>query len=121
MTQELRLDLERSDGSLAVATVTGELSLHTAPDLHTGASKWIRQGHHHLILDLQHVGFCDSSGLSALIRIWHSAKEADGTLTLAAVPDRLMRMLNLTGLDSLLIVHPTVHHALSTHRPTADA
>ncbi|MGI5478707.1 STAS domain-containing protein [Streptomyces lavendofoliae] len=121
VTEAFRLNLAHIDGPLAIATLTGDLDLHTAPGLRTGASEWIRQGHHHLILDLRGVGFCDSSGLSALIGVWHSAKQAGGALELAAVPDRLTRMLTLTGLDSLLTVHPTAQDVLSTHRTTADA
>ncbi|MFD9307262.1 STAS domain-containing protein [Streptomyces sp. NPDC060048] len=51
----------------------------------------IEQGHRHLILDLQDVTFCDSSGFNALVGIFRCAKSVDGTLALAAVPDRLQR------------------------------
>ncbi|MDN3295190.1 STAS domain-containing protein [Streptomyces ficellus] len=121
MTDALHLTLQHTDGPYAVATVTGDVDLHTAPTLRSGALDLIQQGHRHLILDMRGVQFCDSAGLSALIRIWHGAKDAGGSLALAAVSGRLMRMLNLTGMDSLLPVHPTADDALSGSRPTADA
>ncbi|MFD3762754.1 STAS domain-containing protein, partial [Streptomyces sp. NPDC058622] len=58
---------------------------------------------------------CDSSGLNALIGIYRCAKEAGGSVTLAAAPDRLERLLDLTGLGTLLPAYPTTAHALNAH------
>ncbi|MFE6410735.1 STAS domain-containing protein [Streptomyces sp. NPDC057837] len=121
MTDEIELTLTPTAGPAAVATVTGEIDLHNAPGLRTRALELINQGHHHLILDLSGVGFCDSAGLGALIGIWHGAQAAGGSLALAAVPDRLMRMLTLTGVDSLLPHYPSIADALSAHQDAADA
>ncbi|WP_411084817.1 STAS domain-containing protein, partial [Streptomyces sp. cmx-18-6] len=88
------------------------------PHLRTQALALIEQGHRHLILDLGAVTFCDSSGFNALVGIFRCAKTADGTLVLAAVPDRLARMLDLTGLSALLPAHPTAAHALVAHSRT---
>ncbi|MFD3723053.1 STAS domain-containing protein [Streptomyces sp. NPDC058674] len=74
-----------------------------------------RPSHRHLLLDLEAVTFCDSSGFNALIGIYRCAKEAEGSVTLAAVPDRLERLLNLTGLSTLLPAYPTTAQALNAH------
>lgn len=121
MTDDIELALTATPGPVAVATVTGEIDLHTAPGLRARGLELINQGHHHLILDLSGVGFCDSAGLSALIGIWHGAQQAGGSLTLAAVPDRLMRMLTLTGVDTLLPHYPSTTDALSAHQGAPDA
>ncbi|MEU9798865.1 STAS domain-containing protein [Streptomyces sp. NPDC051000] len=101
-----------------MAHVVGYLDIGTAPHLRAHALALIEQGHRHLILDLAAVTFCDSSGLNALIVILRCAKTADGTLVLAAVPDRLQRMLDLTGLSALLPAHPTAAHV--AHTPSQD-
>ncbi|MEV6804655.1 STAS domain-containing protein [Streptomyces sp. NPDC051132] len=121
MTDDIELALTATPGPAAVATVTGEIDLHTAPGLRTRALELIDQGHHHLILDLSGVGFCDSAGLSALIGIWHGTQETGGSLALAAVPDRLMRMLTLTGVDSLLPHYPSTADALNARHGAPDA
>lgn len=120
MTDDIELTLTATPGPAAIATVTGEIDLHTAPSLRTRALELINQGHQHLILDLSGVGFCDSAGLGALIGIWHGAQDAGGSLTLAAIPDRLMRMLTLTGVDSLLPHYPTTADALTARRGAPD-
>ncbi|MFJ6797081.1 STAS domain-containing protein [Streptomyces sp. NPDC091268] len=117
---DFRLTAQHTDGDLALAHVAGELDIETAPHLRTQALALIEQGHRHLILDLQAVTFCDSSGFNALVGIFRCAKAAGGTLVLAAVPDRLQRMLNLTGLDTLLPAHPTAAHALTAHTPSQN-
>ncbi|WP_461084151.1 STAS domain-containing protein [Streptomyces deserti] len=119
MTHTLHLTVQHPHPGLAVATIVGDVDMHTAPNLRSGALEIIQQGHPRLTLDLARVGFCDSAGLSAIIGIWHAAQEAGGSLSLAAVPDRLMRMLSMTGIDSLLPVHATA--ADVTDSPPASA
>ncbi|MGK5447878.1 STAS domain-containing protein [Streptomyces radiopugnans] len=123
VTGDIPLSIEQIQDSLAVAAVTGDVDLRTASALRARALEVVRQGQPHLVLDLADVGFCDSAGLSALIGIWHAARNADGSLSLAAVPARLMRMLAVTGADTLLPVHPSVADALAARStgPTAGA
>ncbi|MFF3216908.1 STAS domain-containing protein [Streptomyces sp. NPDC002886] len=117
---DFRLTTQHTEDDLALAHVTGELDIATAPHLRTQALALIEQGHRHLILDLQAVTFCDSSGFNALVGIFRCAKAADGTLVLAAVPDRLQRLLHLTGLDTLMPAHSTAAHALTAHTRSQD-
>lgn len=105
MTHTLHLTVQHPRPGSAVATLVGDVDVQTAPALRSGALEIIQQGHPRLVLNLAQVGFCDSAGLSAIIGIWHAAQGAGGTLSLTAVPDRLMRMLSMTGVDSFLPVH----------------
>lgn len=114
MTDALQLTVQQPHPGLAIATVAGDVDMHTAETLRRDASMIIEQGCPHLVLDLSQVGFCDSAGLSALIGLWHTAQAEGGALGLANVPDRLMRMLTLTGVDTVLPVHATTAEALTT-------
>ncbi|MEV6653653.1 STAS domain-containing protein [Streptomyces sp. NPDC051219] len=102
------LAVAATDGPLAQVTVGGQIDIETAPALRARALELISQGHSHLILDLGGVTFCDSSGFNALIGVLRCAKDVDGSLALAAVPDRLARMLDLTGVSRLMpsYAHP---------------
>ncbi|MET8944693.1 STAS domain-containing protein [Streptomyces sp. NPDC004542] len=105
------------DGT-AVVSVAGDVDLHTAPTLRANALAVVEQGVPHLVLDLARVDFVDSTGLSTLIGLLQAAQEAGGSLRLAAIPDRLARMVTMTGISQLLPVHPTVADALAGR--TAD-
>ncbi|GHD24739.1 anti-sigma factor antagonist [Streptomyces galbus] len=113
MTDMLQLTVQHPRPGLAIATVAGDVDLHTADTLRREASDIIQRRCPHLILDLSQVGFCDSAGLSALIGLWHATQAVGGALRLANVPDRLMRMLVLTGVDTILSVHATTEEAVS--------
>ncbi|MFD9571967.1 STAS domain-containing protein [Streptomyces sp. NPDC059982] len=117
---DFRLTARHTAGDLALTRITGELDIATAPHLRAQALALIEQGHRHLILDLGAVTFCDSSGFNALVGILRCAKTVGGSLVLAAVPDRLARLLDLTGLSTLLPTHPTATHALAAHTRTHD-
>ncbi|NKQ28361.1 STAS domain-containing protein [Streptomyces galbus] len=113
MTDTLQLTVQHPRPGLAIATVAGDVDLHTADTLRREASDIIQRRCPHLILDLSQVGFCDSAGLSALIGLWHATQAVGGALGLANVPDRLMRMLVLTGVDTILSVHATTEEAVT--------
>ncbi|WP_138893867.1 STAS domain-containing protein [Streptomyces chryseus] len=115
MPRSLSFAVQQFDGALALLTVTGEIDFTTAPELRDRALELSRQGNLHLILDLAPVAFCDSSGLNALIGILRCTKETGGSLALAAVPDRLARLLDLTGVSRLLPAHADAAAAMSAH------
>ncbi|MFE9677219.1 STAS domain-containing protein [Streptomyces sp. NPDC006259] len=117
MTDNLTLTTTHTDGHLAALRVRGAIDTQTAPALRKEALDVIAQGHPHLILDLTGITFCDSSGFNALIGIMRCATAANGSLTLAAVPDRLSRMLDLTGLSTLMPSYPSIKAAMNTRLP----
>jgi anti-sigma B factor antagonist len=114
VTDTLQLTVQHPRPGLAIATVLGDVGTRTADTLRREASEVLERGCPHLVLDLSQVGFCDSAGLSALIGLWHTAQAVGGALGLASVPDRLMRMLVLTGVDAVLPVHATAAEAVTT-------
>ncbi|MFI2780150.1 STAS domain-containing protein [Streptomyces sp. ALB3] len=113
MTDAFHIDVPHTQGALAVIALSGEFDIATAPAVRARALELIANGHPDLIADLAGVTFCDSSGLGALIGIWRCAKEADGSLTLAAIPERLGRLLSVTGMDTFLLTHPDTQTALA--------
>jgi anti-sigma B factor antagonist len=63
-------------------------------------------------LDVGGVGFCDSSGLNALIIIWKAAHRAEGEFVLAGLDRRFRTIIERSGLDRHLVAHPTAEQAL---------
>lgn len=88
--------------------VSGEVDLHTAPQLRAALSAAVEQATAPaaVVVDLTHVSFIDSTGLGELVAA-HKACQAQGSAVhLVAGHDRVRRLLTLTGLDSVLSVHP---------------
>ncbi|MBX9427454.1 MULTISPECIES: STAS domain-containing protein [Streptomyces] len=116
MTAAFHIDVPHTDGTLAVIALSGEFDITTALAVRTRALDLISVGHPDLVADLSDVTFCDSSGLGALVGIWRCAKDADGSLTLAAIPARLSRLLSVTGMDTFLPAYPSAEAALAARQ-----
>ncbi|MFF5927917.1 STAS domain-containing protein [Streptomyces hydrogenans] len=72
-----------------------------------------------VVADLAGLTFCDSSGVSALLRLYRALEARHRGLALAAVPPTVLRLFTLTGLDQIFPVHADVHGALAAGRDTA--
>jgi anti-anti-sigma factor len=84
---------------VVVLAVLGELDV-AAADAFGGAVQALRPLTQPLAIDLDGVGFVDSSGLRSLL-LAHLASIEDTTaaLRLRNVPDRVTRLIELAGLD----------------------
>ncbi|MER7459615.1 STAS domain-containing protein [Micromonospora sp. NPDC126480] len=102
--QLLTIEVSRLDAGRARLRLTGELDYDTAPDLVAAAAQLRREGHRDLLVDLDGVEICDSSGLSALV-VMH--RDGTGVVRLCGVRPHLRGLLDRTGLLELL----TVEHA----------
>ncbi|MEU3826962.1 anti-sigma factor antagonist [Streptomyces sp. SID486] len=121
VSETLHVTVQHTGDRTAVVAVAGDVDLHTASVLRGHALAVVEQGVPHLVLDLAQVDFVDSTGLSTLIHLLHATHRAGGSLLLAEVPDRLMRMINMTGISQLLPVHPTVAEALAGRAAATSA
>ncbi|MES9601819.1 STAS domain-containing protein [Actinomadura verrucosospora] len=66
-----------------------------------------------IVLDLQDVRFCDSSGLGALVGVWKTVTARQGRLVLSRPSPVCQRILQRTGLDAHMLISPTLRHALA--------
>jgi anti-sigma B factor antagonist len=99
------LQIDRhGDGSRAVLATNGELDLATAPLLASEALELIEDGARDVIVDLSGLTFCDSSGLSAFVRIANRLNPSAGRLVLAGPTAIVRRVLDVSGLDMTLVV-----------------
>lgn len=106
---DLTIDSQRV-GTWTVLRVSGELDLHTSPALRDSVSELLEAGTRRLAIDLEHVGFMDSSSLGILVMTLKRLRENDGDLVLVGVNGSPLKVLALTGIDRVL----------PTYRSTAD-
>jgi anti-sigma B factor antagonist len=96
-----------------VATVSGEVDLHSAPGLRDQLGDLLAGANPSLILDLNEVGFLDSTGLGALVAARASATEHGGQLALVCTQPRILKLFTITGLNSVFKIHSSVDDALA--------
>ncbi|HEX2312808.1 MAG TPA: STAS domain-containing protein [Thermomonospora sp.] len=121
MSGPLNITTTVAGAELAVLSIVGDLDVRTSDAFRDHVVAAVDGGHRHLVLDLAAVPFCDSSGLNALVHIHRHVTAAGGSVVLAAAPDRLVRMLTLTGVHRLLPLHLTARDALDALGPRAAA
>jgi anti-anti-sigma factor len=100
-------------GEHVVLVLDGELDLVTAPDLATVALALVDDGARDVIVDAHRLSFCDSSGLTAFVRVANRIEPAMGRLAIAGPQPVVRRVLEVSGLTELFLVVDEVPDALA--------
>jgi anti-sigma B factor antagonist len=108
---ELNIAIERR-GVACVLAVSGEVDIYTSPQLKAALTGPDVAGCSRVIIDLGGVGFIDSSGLGVIVGALRRAREAGVELMLVSAQPSFERILRITGLDAVFLLHPTVDDAL---------
>ncbi len=69
-------------------------------------------GEKNIIMDLSSTRYCDSSGLSAILVGNRISKEAGGTFVLCGLQPSVLKLIEISQLDSILNITPTVNEAV---------
>jgi anti-sigma B factor antagonist len=95
-----------------VATVTGELDLHTEPDLRRRLEPLAEGAHATVIVDLRDAPFVDSTALGTLSALARRLRAGGGDLVVASDDPRLRRLLEITGLLSIMSYESSLARAV---------
>lgn len=101
-------------GRTAVVRLPAEIDLTIADDLREALLSVLNQGALALIADMATTTFCDSAGITALIRAARRAEANDASMRLAAVTPPVHRVFTLVGIDRLIDIYPSVSAALAS-------
>lgn len=103
----------RVENRSVIIAVEGELDIATAEDLREHIQVAIDDHGPWLILDLSALNFMDSSGLNVIINAYRTVRDTDGALALAALNERVTKVVRLVGLHRQVPVHKTVSTAIT--------
>jgi len=89
----------------AVLRLSGDIDFFTEDQFRVEAERLLAEPDiDRLVVDLSDVGVMDSSGLSLLVDLLRLCRETDLPMTLRGVPERVLQLLDLTGLDQVIAV-----------------
>jgi anti-anti-sigma factor len=97
----------------SVLVLEGELDLATAPQLTSTAMALVDAGAGDVIVDARLLSFCDSSGLTAFVRIANRLEPVAGRLAIVGPQTIVRRVLEISGLVETLIVVDSVDDAVT--------
>ena len=106
----------RQDGAYTIVTVNGEVDLYSSPQLRTAILSSVSAKTPNVVVDLSGVSYMDSSGIATLVEAHQKTGDASGRLALAGLTDRVREVFELTRLQSIFEICPTVEAALSSGR-----
>jgi anti-sigma B factor antagonist len=101
---DLSISIHRTEADEAVLTLAGEIDVLTAGRLSAAVNDALASDPSRVVLDMSGVTFCDSQGLGTLVVLSRKAASAQTVLVLINVRDFLIRVLDITGLRSALMV-----------------
>jgi anti-sigma B factor antagonist len=103
----------------AVVSLPVEIDVTNADMIREELLSVINQGASVLVADMSKTIFCDSAGVSALVRSRTRAAASQSDIRVVVATPAVQRVLSLTGVDRLLDIYPSV--AASLKRPSHDA
>jgi anti-sigma B factor antagonist len=87
-----------------VLHLAGEIDVLTVVNLSAIVNETLSDPPARIVLDMAGVTFCDSQGLGTLVVLSRKAQHARTVLALTNVGDFLLRVLDITGLRSALMI-----------------
>jgi anti-sigma B factor antagonist len=104
-----------------VVTLPAEIDIANADGVGDELGAAFGPGVRTVIADMTGTRFCDSSGISMLVRAHHQAMSNGTELRLVVLSTAVLRALTLVRLDHLLPVYSSLAEALQPEPPTQTA
>ena len=104
--------VEREQDGWTVLTVSGEIDIATAPSLRERLHALLADDHHRLVIDLDDVGFLDSTALGVLVGVLKRARMENGEVRIACAQPRVLKVFEITRLDGAFDLFDSVDEAV---------
>jgi len=95
-------------------TLPAEIDVTNADQIREALLGVVNQGAAALVADMSKTTFCDSTGVSALVRTLKRATASGGGMRLVVDSPAVHRVLSITGVDRLMSIYPSVAASLAT-------
>lgn len=101
--------MDAASPGVAVVRVSGELDMATCSLVEEAISSAVPS---RVIVDLTGCTFLDSSGVSVLVAAYREAAANGGDVELVAADPNIVRVLEITNVNTVLAIHSTLDAAL---------
>ena len=103
---------EKKDGYTFIFFSTDKLDAIVAPDLKSELILINKNGEKNILIDLESVKYCDSSGLSALLIGNRVCSEAKGSFIISSLQPSVAKLVTISQLDTVLDVASNLPEAI---------
>jgi anti-sigma B factor antagonist len=103
-------------GQVAIVTLPAEVDITNADDVREELLWVVNQGAVAMIADMSHTTFCDSAGVSTLVRAFKRTTASGAKMRIVVSSPAVQRVFAITGLDRLIDTYPSVAASLAEIR-----
>jgi anti-sigma B factor antagonist len=108
------MQVEQADGDVVVVRLTGELDIATAEPMGRQIAEAVPSSARGVVIDMTHLGFMDSSGVSMLFGLARRVGSRRQELRVVAVPGHpVARVLEIVEFERAAPVHRDVSSAVA--------
>jgi anti-sigma B factor antagonist len=108
------LDVETGTvGDASLLSLRGEIDVYTAPRLRQAIIDLVEGGATRIVVDMEKVDFLDSTGLGVLVGGLKRVRVKDGSLSIVTTQDKILKIFDITGLNRVFAIHPSVDAAVA--------
>ena len=94
--------VKQRSGDYLEVRVSGRLDNHWSTPFDEAIEEMIREGAHHLRVDLTDVTYLSSAGIGALMKAYSDTTNLQGSFVISAASDRVRTVLKMVALEGLL-------------------
>jgi anti-anti-sigma factor len=106
---------ERDKEGVTVFSLDGRIDTQGAGTLDQALQAAVAQGKSWMVLDMAQVSYICSAGLRTLADVLTKNRAQDGDLKLAAVPPRVLSILQVIGFDNFFSIYDSVKDAVAAY------
>ncbi len=108
----MNFTITNKDKYTLVSSNVDKLDTTCAPELKSELVYLNKTGVRNVIIDMGRTRYCDSSGLSSLLVANRLCKGVNGTMVICALQEPVLKLVQISQLESVLSITPTVEEAV---------
>ncbi|MFC5282114.1 STAS domain-containing protein [Pedobacter alpinus] len=108
----MKFTVDKHEKYILIKLNEAKLNSLVSPQLKSELILTNTEGQRNIILDMSHVKYADSSGLSSLLVGHRLCKNADGVFILTGINEAVSRLITISQLDNVITIVPKVEEAI---------
>ena len=108
----MKLSTDKHNNYVILKLNEDKLTSTISSELKTEMVMMNNQDYKNIILDLKETGYCDSSGLSAILVGNRLCKNAGGVFILTNLNEHVKKLISISQLENILTIIPTTSEAV---------
>jgi len=109
----MQVKIEEKDG-VKICFAEGDIDINTSPQVKKAFDKLVQTKSPKVLINLQKVGYIDSSGLATLVEILKNFRNFGGKVKLCSLSNKVKSLFEITRLEKLFDIKDTEEEALKT-------